>query len=151
MDLTKIGERTIWIDVDVIQADGGTRCAAISGGFVALYDAVYKIYKNENLKEFPIKFFLGAVSVGKVQDNLLLDLNYFEDSKAQVDMNVIMNDKGEFIEIQSSAEQGTFNEEEFGQLLNLAKSGVHEIMFDQNVELEELVEDIKNEKDSASI
>ncbi|NLW42989.1 MAG: ribonuclease PH [Tissierellia bacterium] len=151
IDLTKIGERTIWIDVDVIQADGGTRCAAISGGFVALYDAVYKLYKKENLKEFPMKFFMAAVSVGKVQDELLLDLNYHEDSKAQVDMNVIMNDKGEFIEIQSSAEQGTFNEEEFSKLMKLAKSGVNEIIYDQKIELEELIEEIKNEKDSPSV
>lgn len=151
IDLTKIGERTIWIDVDVIQADGGTRCAAISGGFVALYDAVYKLYKKENLKEFPIKFFLGAISVGKVQDELLLDLNYHEDSRAQVDMNVIMNENGEFIEIQSSAEQGTFSEEEFKGLLDLAKSGVNEIMYDQKFELEQLIEDINDEKDSFSI
>lgn len=151
IDLTKIGERTIWIDVDVIQADGGTRCAAISGGFVALYDAVYKLYKKENLKEFPIKFFLGAISVGKVQDELLLDLNYHEDSRAQVDMNVIMNENGEFIEIQSSAEQGTFSEEEFKGLLDLAKSGVNEIMYDQKFELEQFIKDINNEKDSFSI
>lgn len=151
IDLTKIGERTIWIDVDVIQADGGTRCAAISGGFVALYDAVYKLYKKENLKEFPIKFFLGAISVGKVQDELLLDLNYHEDSRAQVDMNVIMNENGEFIEIQSSAEQGTFSEEEFMGLLDLAKSGVNEIMYDQKFELEQFIKDINNEKNSFSI
>ncbi len=151
IDLTKIGERTIWIDVDVIQADGGTRCAAISGGFVALYDAVYKLYKKENLKEFPIKFFLGAISVGKVQDELLLDLNYQEDSRAQVDMNVIMNEKGEFIEIQSSAEQGTYSQEEFMGLLDLAKSGVNEIIYDQKFELEDFIEDINNEKNSFSI
>lgn len=151
IDLTKIGERTIWIDVDVIQADGGTRCAAISGGFVALYDAVYKLYKKENLKEFPIKFFLGAVSVGKVHDELLLDLNYHEDSKAQVDMNVIMNGNGEFIEIQSSAEQGTFSQDEFNELLELAKSGANEIMYDQKIELEELVEEIENEKNSIGV
>lgn len=151
IDLTKIGERTIWIDVDVIQADGGTRCAAISGGFVALYDAVYKLYKKENLKEFPIKFFLGAISVGKVQDELLLDLNYQEDSRAQVDMNVIMNEKGEFIEIQSSAEQGTYSQEEFMGLLDLAKSGVNEIIYDQKFELEDCIEDINNEKNSFSI
>lgn len=151
IDLTKIGERTIWIDVDVIQADGGTRCAAISGGFVALYDAVYKLYKKENLKEFPIKFFLGAISVGKVQDELLLDLNYHEDSRAQVDMNVIMNENGEFIEIQSSAEQGTYSQEEFMGLLDLAKSGVNEIIYDQKFELEDCIEDINNEKNSFSI
>lgn len=151
IDLTKIGERTIWIDVDVIQADGGTRSAAISGGFVALYETVSKLYKKGDIKEFPIKFFMAAVSVGKVNDELLLDLNYHEDSRAQVDMNVIMNEHGDFIEIQSSGEDGTFSQEEFNNLLELAKDGIGEIIYDQKFELEEYVEEKKNEEDSTGI
>lgn len=139
IDLTKIGERTIWIDVDVIQADGGTRCAAITGGFVALYDACYKLLKSGQIKEFPITSFLAAVSVGKIDGELMLDLNYLEDSKAEVDMNVIMNSNKEFTEIQSTGEGSTFTEEEFLGLLSLAKSGVNELIYDQKAALEEIL------------
>ena len=150
IDLTKIGERTIWIDVDVIQADGGTRCAAITGGFVALYEAVYKLYKNKTIKEFPIHSFLAAVSVGKINDELLLDLNYVEDSNAQVDMNVIMNSKNEFTEIQSTGEGATFTETEFLGLLDLAKSGIKEIIYDQMIALEDIYGEMEDEKNSTS-
>ncbi len=139
IDLTKIGERTIWIDVDVIQADGGTRCAAITGGFVALYEACKKMKKKDLIKEFPIKSFLAAVSVGKVNNQLMVDLNYSEDSKAQVDMNVIMNGDGEFTEIQSSGEGSTFTEEEFLGMLKLAKSGIKEIIYDQKIALDDII------------
>lgn len=150
IDLTKIGERTIWIDADVIQADGGTRTAAITGGFVALFDVCYKMYKKGEIDEFPIDAFLGAVSVGKVKGDLLLDLCYIEDSQADVDMNLVMNEKGEFSEIQSSAEGDTFNEEEFIKLLHLGKDGINEIIYDQKLALEELMRDLKNEKNSIS-
>lgn len=148
VDLTKIGERTIWIDADVIQADGGTRCAAITGGFVALYEAVYNLYKSKAIKSFPIDSFLAATSVGKVGDEIFLDLNYHEDSRAQVDMNVIMNSKGEFVEIQASGEDGTYTEEEFMKLLSYAKDGIGEIFIDQKFTLEDIIEDLNNEKNS---
>lgn len=141
IDLTKIGERTIWVDVDVIQADGGTRCAAITGGFVALYEACKKLTENGQFKEFPIKNFLAAVSVGKVDGELLLDLNYQEDSRAEVDMNVIMNSNKEFTEIQSTGEGSTYTEEEFLELLKLAKSGIYEIIYDQMEALDGIIGD----------
>lgn len=138
IDLTKIGERTIWIDVDVIQADGGTRCASITGGFVALYMAVKRLFMSGELKEFPIKSFLAAVSVGKINGDLYLDLNYAEDSRAEVDMNVIMNDKGEFTEIQATGEGATYTEDEFFKLLKMAKDGITDIFVDQRLALEEV-------------
>lgn len=150
IDLNKIGERTIWIDADVIQADGGTRCAAITGAFVALYEAMYKLYKSKQIAEFPIISFMAATSVGKINDELLLDLNYHEDSRAQVDMNVVMNDKGLFTELQSSGEGALFSEEEFNGLLSLAKSGVYELIQDQKSALEDILEDLENEKISCS-
>ncbi|MDO5027791.1 MAG: ribonuclease PH [Bacillota bacterium] len=150
IDLNLIGQRTIWIDVDVIQADGGTRCASITGGFVALYLAMKKLYDQGVLEAFPIKNFLGAVSVGKVDDQILLDLNYIEDSRAQVDMNVIMNDQGEFTEVQGSGEGGTFSQEEFSTMLALAQEGIRDIFVDQRLALEQYLEDYKNEKNSTS-
>lgn len=123
VDLKKIGERTIIIDCDVIQADGGTRTAAISGGFVALYDAVQKLYRAGSVKEFPIKNIVSAVSVGIVDGEALLDLCYNEDSKAYVDMNVIMTDKGEFIEIQGTGETNSFSLENLNDMIRLAKIG----------------------------
>lgn len=150
IDLNKIGERTIWIDADVIQADGGTRCAAITGAFVALYEAMYKLYKSKVIPEFPIKSFMAAVSVGKINDELLVDLNYYEDSRAQVDMNVIMNEEGLFTEVQSSGEGSLFSEEEFNGLLALAKSGVYELIGDQKAALEDILEDLNSEEVSSS-
>lgn len=148
IDLNKIGERTIWIDADVIQADGGTRCAAITGAFVALYDAMYKLYKEKVIAEFPINGFMAATSVGKINDELLLDLNYYEDSRAQVDMNVVMNEHGMFTEVQSSGEGALFSEEEFNGLLALAKSGVYELIHDQKSALDDIIRELENEKNS---
>lgn len=148
IDLNKIGERTIWIDADVIQADGGTRCAAITGAFVALYDAMYKLYKEKVIAEFPIYGFMAATSVGKINDELLLDLNYYEDSRAQVDMNVVMNEHGMFTEVQSSGEGALFSEEEFNGLLALAKSGVYELIHDQKSALDDIIRELENEKNS---
>lgn len=150
IDLTKIGERTIWIDTDVIQADGGTRCAAITGGFVALYDVCHKLLKRGEISEFPIDSFLAAVSVGKVRGELLLDLCYLEDSSADVDMNIVMNEKGEFSEIQASAEGDTFSDEEFSEMLRLGKDGIHEIIYDQKLSLEDIIREMENEKNSIS-
>jgi len=127
MDMKSLGERTIWIDCDVIQADGGTRTAAITGSFVALVDALHKIKKDGLIREVPIRDYVSAISVGKVNGNLLLDLCYEEDSKAQVDMNVIMTGSGEFIEIQGTAERRPFSKDEMDAMLALAKKGIEEL------------------------
>ena len=131
IDLTKIGERTIWIDCDVIQADGGTRTASITGGFVALVDALYWLYEKSHIKEIPIYNFMSAVSVGVVNGQTILDLSYEEDYRALVDMNVVMNDKNEFIEIQGTGEGGTFSKEQLYKLLDLAEKGNNELIIKQ--------------------
>ncbi len=123
VDLTKLGEITLWIDCDVIQADGGTRTASITGAFVALYRALQKIGKLDAVSSF-----IAAVSVGIVDGQPLLDLTYEEDSVAEVDMNVVMNDKGEFVEIQGTAEGKAFTRSELEKLLNLAEKGIKELI-----------------------
>jgi len=127
-DMKPIGERTIWIDCDVIQADGGTRTASITGSFLALADALNKLKKDGLLNKIPVKDFVAATSVGIVNGDLLLDLNYEEDSKAEVDMNIVMTGAGEFIEIQGTAERKTFNKEQADKLLTLAKKGIAELI-----------------------
>lgn len=124
VDLPSLGERTIWIDCDVIQADGGTRCAAITGAFVALHDAVSKLADEGTILTWPIKDFIAAVSVGIVKDKETLDLSYGEDSHAEVDMNVVMTLTGKIVEIQAAAERRPFSEEEMKNLMELAKSGI---------------------------
>jgi ribonuclease PH len=128
VDLTKLGERTIWIDCDVIQADGGTRTASITGACIALFDALTYMRKNHDIKTMPLKDFVAATSVGIVNGKPLLDLNYHEDSKAQVDMNVVMTGSGKFVEIQGTAEEDPFSEEEMQQMISLAKSGIQELI-----------------------
>jgi len=126
-DMKPLGERTIWIDCDVIQGDGGTRTAAITGSFIALVDAMHKLKKDGIIREVPIRDYVAAISVGKVDGNLLLDLCYEEDSKAQVDMNIIMTGSGQFIEIQGTAEREPFTKEEMDSMLGLAKIGIEEL------------------------
>lgn len=128
VDLEKIGERTIWIDCDVIQADGGTRTASITGAFVALVLAVEKCIAQGKFESFPIKDYLGAVSVG-IDSTLgeILDLNYVEDSSADVDMNVIMTGNGQFVELQGTGEEATFSREQLNRLLDLADKGINEL------------------------
>lgn len=123
-----LGERTIWLDCDVIQADGGTRTASITGSFIALVDALYKIKKDGLIGKMPLKDYVAATSVGIVDNNLLLDLNYEEDSKAQVDMNIIMTSQGKFIEIQGTAEREPFSKEEMDKLLVLAQQGIGQLI-----------------------
>ncbi|SMP10453.1 ribonuclease PH [Desulfurobacterium pacificum] len=123
VDLTALGEITIWIDCDVIQADGGTRTASITGAFVALYRALEKIEKLSAVKNF-----VAAVSVGVVNGQVLLDLNYEEDSLAEVDMNIVMTDKGEFAEIQGTAEGETFSRDILNTMLNLGEKGIKELI-----------------------
>lgn len=122
------GERTIWIDCDVIQADGGTRTASITGSFIALVDALNKLKKDGVISKIPIRDFVAATSVGIIDGTPLLDLAYEEDSRADVDMNVIMTSKGEFIEIQGTAERKTFDKEQMDKLLILAKEGIEELI-----------------------
>lgn len=126
--LDKLGERTVWIDCDVIQADGGTRTASITGSFVALADALQYALKNGLIEEIPVKDYLAAVSVGIVNGEPVLDLNYAEDSTAEVDMNIVMTGKGEFIEIQGTSEKKTFNKQQMDKLLDLAKKGIGELV-----------------------
>ncbi len=123
-DLAALGERTVWIDCDVIQADGGTRTAAITGSFLALSFALDALYKQENLPVYPILDYLAAVSVGIVEGDILLDLEYSEDFRAEVDMNVIMCGKGDLVEVQGTAEGQPFSRENLNTMLDLAAAGI---------------------------
>lgn len=135
IDLEALGERTIWIDCDVIQADGGTRTASITGAFVALADA---IQSKGKYKKNPITDYLSAVSVGKVGNNMLLDLCYVEDSTAEVDMNIVMTGRGRFVEIQGTAEQEPFSNTELEKFLILARKGIRELVSYQKKLIKEL-------------
>jgi len=135
VDLSALGERTITIDCDVLQADGGTRAAAISGGFAALYDACGKLAADGLLPRSPITGFVSAVSVGLVDDEILLDLCYEEDAAAGVDMNVVMTGDGRFVEIQGTGEKAVFDDEQLAEMLRLAKTGNREIQKAQRAAL----------------
>lgn len=135
VDLKALGENTIAVDCDVIQADGGTRTASITGSCVALHDALSLFKQKGLLPDIPLKHFIGSVSVGLYQNTAVLDLDYDEDSQAQTDMNVIMNEKGEFIELQGTAEDTSFSLDELHQMLTLAKEGVSEIIKKQKAAL----------------
>ena len=128
IDLEKLGERLITIDCDVIQADGGTRTTSITGGYVALALAIKKLLKDEILEENPLIANVAAISVGKIDSELMVDLKYSEDSAAEVDMNVIMNKKGEFIEVQGTGEESTFTRAELNGLLDLAEASIKRII-----------------------
>ena len=131
VDLSSLGERQIKIDCDVIQADGGTRTASISGGFISLYLAIEKLKNNYNLQKPIIKNFIGAVSTGIVENKALLDLDYKEDSEAQVDANFVICDSEEISEIQVTGEEFFFNDNQFTEMFSLAKTGVKEIISKQ--------------------
>jgi ribonuclease PH len=129
VDMKKLGEKAIVIDADVMQADGGTRTAAITGSYIALYDAISLMIENKDIKESPLKGFLAAVSTGvNSSGEEILDLDYSEDSSAQVDMNIVMTDAGEFVEVQSSAEKKTFNEAKLMKMIELGKKGIAELI-----------------------
>lgn len=132
VDLDKLGERTITIDCDVIQADGGTRTTSISGGFIALALAVKKLMKDRVLNVNPIVSNVAAISVGIIRGTPMLDLMYTEDSAAEVDMNVVMNGKGEFVEVQGTGEEATYTRKELNELIDLAEVGIKEIIRLQN-------------------
>ncbi len=127
VDLKKIGERTLTIDCDVIQADGGTRTASITGAYVALVDAVRSLQYEKLLKEDPVNSALASVSVGIYKGTAVLDLDYAEDSNAETDMNVVMNDDGHFIEVQGTAEGHAFSAEELNEMMVLAQKGINEL------------------------
>lgn len=135
VDLEKLGERTVMLDCDVIQADGGTRTASITGSFVALVLALQRLVDAGALESLPIRDWLAAVSVGKIEEGLLLDLSYEEDSRAIVDMNVVMTGQGNFVEIQGTAEGSPFNQAELQQFLALAEKGVSELIAVQKAAL----------------
>ncbi len=128
VDLGVLSEKTIWIDCDVIQADGGTRTTSVTGSFVALFDAVEYLKKTGAIRKNPIKDLLAAVSVGIYKGMPVLDLSYQEDSEAEVDMNVVMTGKGNFVEIQGTAERGSFGRDRLNDLLSLAEKGVRELI-----------------------
>ena len=127
-DLKRLGERTIYLDCDVIQADGGTRTAAITGAFVAAQDAVNKLMADGKLKESPILDYVAAISVGIVQGTPLLDLEYTEDFACDTDMNVVMTGAGNFVEVQGTAEGAAFTRAEMNALLVLAQNGIQELV-----------------------
>lgn len=129
VDLEALGERTIWIDCDVIQADGGTRTASITGAFVALTQALAKLHEETPFQKFPIVDFLAATSVG-ILDGIgpILDLNYAEDSEAKVDMNLVMTGSGRFVEIQGTGEEATFSRDELNMLLDLGEKGIRQLI-----------------------
>ena len=142
VDLNKLGERTIWVDCDVIQADGGTRTAYITGAFVAFAEAIYKLYKDGLIKKMPIENFVSAISVGIVDDQCLLDICYEEDSHAQVDMNIIMTDKCEFVEVQGTGEERPFSRKDLNKLLELGEKGNKELIKIQRKALGEIADEI---------
>jgi len=139
VNLDVIGERTIWIDCDVIQADGGTRCASITGSFVSLALALASLRKDGIIKEMPLSDYVAAVSVGIVDGKAVLDLDYDEDSTAEVDMNIIMTGAGRYIEIQGTAEREPFSREDMNGLLSLAKEGIEDLIKAQKKALKGIV------------
>jgi len=128
VDMPKLGERTIWMDCDVIQADGGTRCASITGSFIALVLALGKLKEEGILKEMPVSDYVAAVSVGMIKGKPALDLDYEEDSNAEVDMNIVMTGSGKFIEVQGTAEREPFSKHDMETLLVLAKDGIDKLI-----------------------
>lgn len=142
VDLEKIGERSITLDCDVIQADGGTRTASITGAFVAMIFALNKLVEQGMLEKIPVNDFIAATSVGIVDGVPVLDLAYVEDSEAAVDMNVVMTGSGRFVEIQGTGEEATFSREEMNELLDLASLGIAELNNIQRQTLGEIADKI---------
>jgi ribonuclease PH len=139
VDLDKLGERTIWIDCDVIQADGGTRCASITGAFIALGMACKKLKKDKVIETIPIRDYVAAISVGILRGENILDLEYSEDSTADVDMNIVKTGSGGYVEIQGTAEKEPFSDKQMAGLLGLADKGIKELIDIQKNILGELI------------
>lgn len=143
VDLESIGEKTIWVDCDVIQADGGTRTASITGAFVALTIALGKLHANKQLPVFPVRDYLAATSVGVLENvGVVLDLNYEEDSAAAVDMNIVQTGNGEYVELQGTGEEATFSKKELLELLEYGDVGIQKLMEVQRIALGELASKI---------
>ena len=134
-DLEALGERTIRIDCDVIQADGGTRCACITGAFVAVYDAVRYIFNEHLIYKFPAYKVTAAISLGIKEEKVIMDLDYSEDSKVDVDVNIVMNEDLDFIEVQGTAEGAPFKKEKLNELLDISQKGIKELIALQKQEL----------------
>lgn len=134
-DLTKLDEKTLWVDCDVIQADGGTRTASITGAYVALVDSINKMLE-EDLEESPLLDSMAATSVGIVDEDVMLDLCYTEDSRAQVDMNVVMTGSGEIIEVQGTAEEEPFSRKMMDKLMDFAEKGINDLIVKQQTVLQ---------------
>jgi ribonuclease PH len=128
IDTTGMGERTIWIDCDVIQADGGTRTASITGAFVALADALAVLKRRNLIKKRPLLDYLAAISVGKVGGDVMVDLAYTEDSSAEVDMNLVMTGRGRYVEVQGTAEQKPFDKKDLDEFLGFGWKGIQELV-----------------------
>ncbi len=141
IDLSLMGERTLWIDCDVIQADGGTRTAAITGAFVAMVDAFDKLVDSGKMSQSPVKDYLAAISVGLTNEGEILDLCYEEDHKALVDMNVVMTGSGEFVEVQGTGEGCTFSRTQLNNLLDLAEKGNRQLIELQKIALTKSLEE----------
>ena len=139
VNLNAIGERTIWIDCDVMQADGGTRCASITGSFIALCLALDQLKKKNVFKKIPINHMIAAVSVGIVNGKCCLDLNYAEDSTAEVDTNIVMTDSGKFVEVQGTAEKEPFDGEQLNKMMELAKKGINRLIDEQKAALKGVI------------
>ena len=137
-NLAALGERSIWIDCDVLQGDGGTRCAAITGSFIALVEAVRRLHTSKAISTMPVQDHVAAVSVGIVRGRPVLDLAYAEDVEADVDMNVVMTGKGQYVEVQGTAEHAPFGTAEMEQMLALARQGIKELIALQRRELGKL-------------
>ncbi|MTI86153.1 MAG: ribonuclease PH [Firmicutes bacterium] len=143
IDLKALGERSVVLDCDVIQADGGTRTASITGAFVALADALGKMVKDGRISKMPLQDFVAAISVGVVKDEILLDLCYSEDSAAEVDMNIVMTGAGKFVEIQGTGEEASFGRDEVNTMLDLATEGVQDLIKYQREVLGEVAQLVK--------
>ena len=135
LDLSRLGSRTLWVDCDVLQADGGTRTASITGSYVALVLAIRKLIADGKLPENPIVQGVAAVSVGVVNRQVLLDLNYTEDSGAEVDMNLVLTSAGEFIELQGTGEKATFGENQLAEMIVAGKRGLEQVFAAQTAAL----------------
>jgi len=138
-NLYAIPKRSVYVDCDVIQADGGTRTAAINGGFLALYDAFTTMKNKNQIDEFPLNKFIGAISVGVVENEVLLDLAYDEDVVADVDMNIVKDDEGNYIEIQGTGEEATFNQKQLNTMLDYAGKGIDDVItYQKNLIMKDL-------------
>ncbi|MFT8322953.1 MAG: ribonuclease PH [Bacillus sp. (in: firmicutes)] len=147
VNLEAIGERTVWIDCDVIQADGGTRTASITGAFVAMTIALDKLFQEKKLANYPITAFLAATSVGILSNKeVVLDLNYIEDSKAEVDMNIVMTSEKEFVELQGTGEEATFSYVQLQSLLQIAQEGIEQLIQVQRDAIGETISNKINKK-----